>query len=163
MVYMIKFLCAETDEQLKAVLEFCYGILGQYLREVENYRYEDWQKRIEKYSPLLLYAVDADDEKSGAASKSAVAAASEAAVIAAVLGRPENSDSLVMGFAACDEKYRRQGITSELIRKFELNAAEMKFKYITLGADKDAEGFYEKCGYNNIFEVHGQKIYQKIL
>lgn len=37
------------------------------------------------------------------------------------------------------------------------------FKYITLGADKNAEGFYEKLGYSIINEMRGQKIYQKVL
>lgn len=39
----------------------------------------------------------------------------------------------------------------------------MSFRYITLGADKSAEGFYEKCGFHEIFEIHGQKIYQRML
>ena len=83
--------------------------------------------------------------------------------IAAVLGRPESADSLVMGLVACDEAYRRQGITRKLVRRFDENAKLLGFKYITLGAADDAWGFYEKCGYSAIAEVHGQKIFQKVL
>ena len=82
---------------------------------------------------------------------------------AVVLGRPESAESLVCGMVACDEKFRRRGITKMLMERFSENAREMGFHYITLGADQDAEEFYEKCGYHMIFEVHGQKIYQKML
>ena len=47
--------------------------------------------------------------------------------------------------------------------QFEDNAKEMGFKYITLGADDNAVGFYKKCGYRQITEVHGQKIFQRLL
>jgi len=134
-----------NETQLAAVLELCYGILGQHLRDIDGYRYEEWLARLEKHSFLLLYAHE------------------NGKPIAAVLGRPENADSLVMGFAACDEAYRKRGITRMLTQLFEANAKEAGFKYITLGADKAAESFYEKCGYVCINELHGQKIYQKVL
>jgi len=142
---MIEISHITIETQLESVLELCYKILGQHLREVDGYKYDDWKERLEKHSHLLLHAFDDDN------------------IVAAVLGRPESADSLVMGFTACDEKYRKRGITKKLVQKFELNAKSENFKYITLGADKDAEAFYEKCGYIAINELHGQKIYQKIL
>jgi len=135
----------KEDEQLDAVLALCYSILGEHLREVDNYKYADWKDRVSKYSRLLIYAKE------------------DNVVIAAVLGRPENADSLVLGFAACHEGFRLRGITSKLIQRIEINAKEMGFKYITLGANSKAEAFYEKCGYRIINEIHGQKIFQKIL
>jgi|GEM_PF-1438681 len=107
----------ESAEQLNAVLALCCSILGQHISEIENYRYEDWERRISANSRLLLFAHEGDQ------------------VIAAVLGRPESEDSLVMGFAACDAAFRKRGITKRLVAQFEANARMMRFKYITLGAD----------------------------
>lgn len=78
-----------------------------------------------------------------------------------MLGRAENQDSLVIGFVACEEAYRRQGITKKLMDYFEESAKAMGFKYITLGSHADA--FYEKCGYNLIFQIDNRNIYQKII
>jgi predicted GNAT family N-acyltransferase len=135
----------EDESQLKEVLELCYDILGQHLRDSEYYRYDDWKERIGTYSKVLVYAHE------------------NGKIIAAVLGRPENDKSLVMGFTACNNAFRMKGITKELVKQFEHNAKELAFKYITLGADSKAEEFYEKCGYKAITEMHGQKIYQKLL
>ena len=133
----------ENTEQLDAVLALCYDVLGEHLREVDNYKYADWKDRIGKYSQLLIYARENTD------------------VIAAVLGRPETAEGLVMGFVACHKDFRMRGITSRLVQRFEMNAKDLGFKYITLGADSKSEVFYEKCGYRMINEIHGQKIFQK--
>lgn len=69
-MYSISFV--ETEPQLKQVLDFCYGILGQHLRDISPYRYEDWKERIERDSKLLVYAHE------------------DGNVISAVLGRREN-------------------------------------------------------------------------
>ena len=163
----------ETEEELKTVLRLCYRLLAPELmvtlseerddsedvitEEIKNgdvvtseifeniYAYAAWRERMEKYSRLLVYA-----KKDGE-------------IVSAVLGRPESEESLVCGMVACDEKFRLRGITRMLMEKFVKNAHEMGFRYITLGADGDAEGFYEKCGFHVIFEVHGQKIYQRML
>lgn len=141
--FIIKYV--DTKEKLEPVLELCYSILGQQRRKMDNYSYEAWENRIDKWSKVLIYA-----EYDGN-------------VISAVLGRPENSDSLVMGFVACDEKFRNHGITRLLIKEFETNAKILGFKYITLGANPTANGFYEKCGYSVIAEMPEQKIFKKIL
>lgn len=151
----------ETEEELEKVLKLCYRLLapqlmatlpGQEITEniekeiTENiYAYNAWKQRIKEYSRLLLYA-----KKDGE-------------IAAAVLGRPENKESLVCGMAVCDEKFRRQGIAKMLMENFAENARSIGFHYITLGADKNAEIFYEKCGFHKIFEIHGQTIYQKML
>lgn len=140
-MYQISFV--EKESQLGQVLDFCYGILGEHLRDVAPYRYEDWIERMEEDKELLVYAQE-DGE-----------------VIAAVLGRRESGESLVCGFVACKASRRRQGITGRLMDTFEAEAARAGFRYITLGSD--ADGFYEKCGYHVINEMHGQKIYQKLL
>lgn len=141
--YKIRYI--DSQEKLIPVLELCYNLLGQHRREMKNYTYKDWEDRISKWSKVLVYA-----EVDGR-------------VISAVLGRPENNDSLVMGFTACDEKYRNQGVTRSIIHEFENNAKILGFKYITLGASPNANGFYEKCGYTEIKETNEQKIYQKNL
>lgn len=82
-------------------------------------------------------------------------------IVSAILGRAENKDSLVIGFTACRENYRRQGITKKLLSYFEDLARKKGFKYITLGSEEDV--FYEKCGYRVIFQAHGQNVFQKIL
>ena len=90
-MYQISF--AEREAQLRQVLDFCYGILGEHLREAAPYRQEDWIERMEEDNKLLVYAYE-DGE-----------------VISAVLGRRESGESLVCGFAACKASRRRQGIT----------------------------------------------------
>lgn len=138
---MIEFKEIKTDQELKAVLEMCYRILGN--DNAELYGYEAWSRRLRDGNQPLLYACN--NEK----------------VVSAVLGRAENKDSLVIGFVACDKNHRRQGITKKLMELFEEKARELGYKYITLGSKEDA--FYEKCGYKTIFEMNGQNIYQKVL
>ena len=52
--------------------------------------------------------------------------------------RAESQDSLIIGFVACSEDYRRQGITKKLMYFFEDIARKKGFKYITLGSKEDA-------------------------
>lgn len=131
----------ETELELKEVIEVCYDILGTDNSEL--YGYDAWHKRLVEGSEPLVYAMK-DEE-----------------IVAAILGRAENKDSLVIGFVACRENYRRQGITKGLLGYFEDLARKKGFKYITLGSQEDA--FYEKCGYKVIFQVHDQNVFQKIL
>lgn len=131
----------ETEQELKEVLELCYDILGE--NNSELYGYDAWHKRFVEGAQPLVYAMK-DKE-----------------IVSAILGRAENKDSLVIGFVACRENYRRQGITKGLLGYFEDLARKKGFKYITLGSEEDA--FYEKCGYRVIFQVHDQNVYQKIL
>lgn len=138
---MIEFKEIKTEYELKRVLEMCYRILGN--DNAELYGYEAWLSRFKDGLQPLIYACDGDK------------------IISAVLGRAENKDSLVIGFVACDENHRRQGITKELMELFEEKARELGYQYITLGSKEDA--FYENCGYKTIFEINGQNIYQKVL
>lgn len=131
----------ETEQELRDVLELCYNILGT--DNAELYGYDAWYKRFIEGTQPLVYAMK--DNK----------------IVSAVLGRAENKDSLVIGFTACHEDYRKQGITKELLSYFEDLARKQGFKYITLGSEEDA--FYEKCGYKVIFQIHDQNIFQKIL
>lgn len=131
----------QTEQELKQVLDLCYSILGE--NNSELYSYSAWKERLLNGLQPLVYAVE------------------DGKIVSAVLGRAENSDSLVIGFVACDENYRRRGITKKLMSYFEDLARKLNFKYITLGSEEDA--FYEHCGYKNIFQVHGQNIYQKQL
>lgn len=127
---------------LKAVLEMCWDILGQPNTEI--YSEKAWQSRLDN-GCLLLYA-----EINGKP-------------VAAALARAENSESVVLGYCCCREEYRRQGITRALLAVLEHNAADNGYKYVTLGSDDGAWGFYEKCGYILINEIHWQRIYQKLL
>jgi len=131
----------KTEQELKNVLELCYRILGH--ENSELYGYDAWFKRLMDGLQPLVYAQDNDK------------------IVSAVLGRSESAESLVIGFVACDEAYRRQGITKRLMSYFEELARKMRYKYITLGSEEDI--FYEKYGYKPIFQIHGQNIYQKIL
>ena len=131
----------ETEQELRKALELCYDILGT--ENTELYGYDAWHKSFLEGTQPLVYAVK--DEK----------------IVSAVLGRAENEESLVIGFAACHEDYRKQGITKALLGYFEDLARKQGFKYITLGSKEDA--FYEKCGYKVIFQIHDQNIFQKIL
>lgn len=88
---MIEFKEIKSEEELKVVLELCYRILGN--DNADLYGYEVRLSRFKDGLQPLIYACD--DDK----------------IISAVLGRAENKDSLVIGFVACDENYRRQGIT----------------------------------------------------
>lgn len=104
----------ETEKELKEVLELCYDILGTNNEEL--YGYDAWHKRFIEGSQPLVYAMK-DEE-----------------IVSAILGRAENKESLVIGFTACRENYRRQGITKRLL-----------------------------CAYRVIFQVYGQNVFQKIL
>ncbi len=131
----------QTEQELQEVLALCYRILGT--DNTGLYDYDAWHKRLIEGTQPLVYAVK-DGE-----------------IVSAVLGRAENKDSLVIGFVACHEDYRRQGITRELLGYFEDLARKKGFRYITLGSKEDS--FYEKCGYQVIFQVHDQNIFQKFL
>lgn len=82
-----------------------------------------------------ILRVDSNDELYGCAAWEArlnhrelmVAAWQEGHVVAAVLGRAENPDSVVMGMVACAEEYRGQGITARLIAQLEQHAREGGF------------------------------------
>lgn len=131
----------ETVSELDSVLDLCYRVLGD--DNPELYGRDAWHKRFaDGLQPM-------------------VCAQSNEKIISAVLGRRESAESLVIGFVACDESFRGQGITKKLMAYFEELATEMGYKYITLGSKEDV--FYEKCGYKRIFEIHGQSIYQKVL
>ncbi|MCM1025551.1 MAG: GNAT family N-acetyltransferase [Roseburia sp.] len=142
-MYKIKHI--ENEDELSKVLKLCYDILGQATAQSELYCYEAWKNRMREFSKLMLYAQDGNQ------------------ILSLVLGRAENEDSLVCGCVACHPDFRKRGITRSLMTQFENNAREMRFKYITLGAADNAVGFYEKCGYAQIMEVQGQKIFQKLL
>lgn len=135
----------ETEEELEAVLALCARILGVDVLERAPYRREDWRERLEKTPELLFYA-----ESGGIP-------------VAAVLGRRESQESLIAGFVACEERFRRQGITRALMEKMEENGRALGCRYCTLGAAAQAEGFYRRCGYRVIKEIEGQKIFQKLL
>lgn len=138
MEYTVRQIADETA--LKTVLEMCYAILGEHYEGL--YSYEAWRRRLDR-SYLLLYA-----ERNGEP-------------LAAVLGRAESMESVVIGFAACREQFRRQGITSALVRTFEKNARLHGYSCITLTSYNNAWGFYEKCGYDIVEEKHGKKTYRK--
>lgn len=140
MTYKIRIV--EDITELNKVLKFCYEILGEHNDNV--YGPAAWANRLnENY--LMIFA-----EKNGD-------------IVSAVMGRAENRDSIVLGFAACRADCRDNGITSSLLSKLENNARKYGYKYITLGSADESVGFYEKCGYKIIAEMHGQKIYQKLL
>mgnify|MGYP003294457186 CR=1 FL=1 len=139
----IRYAHVEDESTLHWVLDLCCKVLGEGICEREPYRWEDWLARLAACPELLLYAADGEH------------------IVSAVLGRPESAESLVCGFVACDADYRRQGITRRLMGLFADAARQKGFSYITLGSEADA--FYEKCGYNPIFEIHGQTIYQLVL
>ena len=131
----------EDEGKPRQVLQLCYRILGERLRQDEQYTYEAWRGRLEGGGRLMLYAHDGDR------------------IVSAVLARRENSRSLVCGMVACEENYRGRGITKRLMLAMEKEAESMGFEYITLGSD--ADGFYESCGYQVINTLNGQKIFQK--
>lgn len=138
---MIIFHQIQTEERLLRALDLCYSILGHEDHEI--YRRSAWLKRFRSGNQPLVCA-EADGE-----------------IIAAVLGRSESAESLILGFCACREDFRRQGVTTRLIRMFEALARDMGYRTITLGSR--ADGFYEKCGYRVIMRMEEQNVYQKTL
>ena len=121
----------ETQTELNDALELCYRILGG--EDTELYGYNAWYKRfVEGIHPMVF------SEKNGK-------------IVSCILGRAENKNSLVIGFVACHEDYRRQGVTKGLMGLFEGLAKEQGYRYITLGSKADA--FYEKCGYSEISKI----------
>ncbi len=143
MMACIRYAHVEDEQTLHRVLDLCCRVLGEDACDQEPYRRADWLVRLNENPELLLYAADGER------------------IVSAVLGRPESSESLVCGFVACDEVYRRQGITRRLMDMLADTARQKGFAYITLGSKADV--FYEKCGYHPIFEIHGQTIFQRML
>ncbi len=131
----------KPEKELNDALILCYRILGE--DQPEFYRYEAWHERWKDGLQPMVYA-EIDGE-----------------IVSAVLGRAENEANLTIGFVACHENYRRQGITKRLMGYFEESARKKGFQYITLGSKEDA--FYKDCGYHIIFETNGQNIFQKAL
>lgn len=140
MTYEIKQI--NSEETLKTVLDMCYSILGEHHEGL--YSYKSWCRRLE-HNFLLLYA------------------ACESVPIAAVLGRVENSCGVIVGFACCREEFRRQGVTSALMRAFERSAACRGFTSVTLTSYNDAWKFYQSLGYSVLSDKLGRKTYQKII
>ncbi len=133
----------QDKAELQEAVALCHRIL-RVAGDDELYGYAAWEARL-NHRELM------------------VAAWQNNHVVAAVLGRAENPDSVVMGMVACTEECRGQGITARLVAKLEQHARESLFRYITLGAAEEAHGFYERCGYRQIATIHDQRIYQKIL
>ncbi len=131
-----------NERTLRDVLDLCYSILGEHHEGL--YSYKSWCTRLDR-PYLLLYA-----EHRGKP-------------VAAVLGRVENVDGVILGFAACKEEYRRKGITSALLRAFEQGAANHGFSRVTLTSYNDAWKFYQSCGYLLLQDRLGRKTYQKPL
>lgn len=140
MRYAIRQIDKETT--LRSVLNLCWEILGP--PHTDLYSEQAWRERLSENS-LLWYAEIGEEPA------------------AAALGRAESPESVVLGYCCCKPEYRKQGITSALLAALESSAAKSGYQYITLGSDNSAWGFYEKCGYRPIGEIHGQRIYQKIL
>ena len=138
---MIRLLQITSEEKLCAALDLCYPILGHEDHAI--YCREAWIQRFRSGNQPL------------------VCAESDGEVISAVLGRSEDKDSLVIGFVACRKDFRRQGITTRLMKMFESLAREMGYRTITLGSRADA--FYERCGYRLLVQMEEQNIYQKTL
>lgn len=132
-----------TDEiTLKSVLDMCYSILGTYHEGL--YSYKAWCTRLDR--PFLLLYAERDGKP-----------------IAAVLGRAENADGVVLGFAACREEFRRKGVTSTLLKAFERSAASYGYSRVTLTSYNDAWKFYQACGYSLLEDRLGRKTFQKLL
>ena len=131
----------ETQTELSDALELCYRILGG--DDTELYGYNAWYERFCEGIHPMVFAKENGE------------------IVSFFFCRAENKDSLVIGFVACHEDCRRQGITKKLMIYFEELAKEKGYRYITLGSKADA--FYEKCGYREISKIDDQSIYQKIL
>lgn len=140
MTYEIKQI--NSEQTLKTVLDMCYSILGEHHEGL--YSYKAWCRRLE-HNYLLLYAH------------------CEGVPIAAVLGRVESACGVVVGFACCREEFRRQGVTSALMRALEHSAALHGFTTVTLTSYNDAWKFYQSLGYSVLSDKLGRKTYQKII
>lgn len=110
----------DNETSLRSVLEMCWDILGKPNTDI--YSEQAWRERLSD-NCLLMYAEIGDKPA------------------AAVLGRAENTESVVLGYCCCKEEYRGKGITSALLAALEDNAAENGYEYITLGSDDSAWGF----------------------
>jgi GNAT superfamily N-acetyltransferase len=141
----LKYGFIESSDTLRGVYALCLDIFGENYAVIDIYSYDAWLARIPECSNFMAFAHICG------------------APIAAVLCRSESPNSLVMGAVCCRVEYRQRGITRRLVEIVEKNARTAGYKYITLGAESDAEPFYEKCGYRMTTKIHDQNIYQKLL
>jgi len=76
-----------------------------------------------------------------------VIAKNENEIIGAILSSDENEDTLLIGELAVDEKYRKAGVGTSLVKQLEQNSIKLNKKEISLGAQETSENFYLKMGY----------------
>lgn len=117
----IEFRQILTEELLNKALDLCYPILGHEDHPI--YCREAWLERFRSGNQPLVCAIVNGE------------------VISAVLGRSESPESLILGFAACREDYRRHGITRRLITLFETLALDMGYRILRR---TDEQTIYQK-------------------
>lgn len=76
-----------------------------------------------------------------------VIAKNENEIIGAILSSDENENTLLIGELAVDEKYRKAGVGTRLVKQLEQNSIKLNKKEISLGAQETSENFYLKMGY----------------
>jgi len=133
----------DTISKLRDALALCYRILGKAPEGTSKF----WEMYICSHSKVMLYAHV------------------HGKVISAVFGRDDEEDieALHLSLAACDEEYRRRGITRNLLSFLERNARELRYKHVVLNTGPGAEEFYDRCGYRVVQVMTGFKVYKKDL
>jgi len=128
-----------NKKELDKTLAFIRAIFQDRLQIVPGeFTRETWLVRMADSADLMLYAQH-DEE-----------------IIGVVFGIVEANNSITVGMAATDTRYRHSGIASFLLKELEKRALARGHHFIVLGALETAEEFYLKCGYVPHLFIQGQ-------
>jgi GNAT superfamily N-acetyltransferase len=119
----------ENEETLRRVYDFGDLILNYTVLGNTVYNWEFWTEQLHRNPHLLLYA-----QKNGE-------------IVGAVWGWVGQDNGVTVGMVAVDEAHRRQGIGKRLMDELVCRVKAAGYRTMALGAAKEEEGFYRKCGF----------------
>ena len=134
--------CVQNGTELINVLTFVKETFKKinYNISDEDYTvsYDFWIDKVERKSPLLLYALDINK------------------IISSIFGWIDN-DNITISHVCTDEDYRGKGIGKLLMDNMGKQIKILGYKFITLGALETAEGFYENLGFKGSLLIQSEK------
>ena len=126
---MMEIQTVENEETLRRVFDFGDLILNYTALGHTVYNWEFWTEQFRRNPHLLLYA-----QRQGE-------------LVGAVCGWVGQDNNVTVGMVAVAEAHRRQGIGKSLMDELVRRVKSAGHRTVALGASKEAEGFYLRCGF----------------
>lgn len=131
MNYTIKH--ATNENELKSILGFAENIFNT------DFDFNIWRERLNAYSELLIYAE------------------AQICVIGCTPSYLEANGNVTVGIVAVDNRFRKHGIASALLREVEKQTIKIGSHLIALGSVEEAEKFYQKRGFVGQLLIQSEK------